>query len=107
MSQALSKQTWAKSVYERVLMAIILALQKWRHYLLGRHFKVRTDQRSLRHLLDQRVIKAEQQKLLMKLLGFDFEIQYRPGGENKAADALSRKEGSISEMAICTLAHWG
>ena len=43
MSQALSERTRAKSVYERELMAIVLALQKWRHYLLGRHFKVRTD----------------------------------------------------------------
>ena len=74
ISQVLSERTRAKSIYERELMAIVLALQKWRHYLLGRHFKVRTDQRSLRHLLDQRVNGAEQQKWLIKLLGFDFEI---------------------------------
>ena len=53
MSRALSERNRAKSVYERELMAIVLALQKWRHYLLGRHFKVLTDQKSLRHLFDQ------------------------------------------------------
>ena len=107
MSQALLEPTRAKLVYERELMAIVLALQKWRHYLLGRHFKVRTDKKSFCHLLDQRVIGAEQQKWMMKLRGYDFEIQYRPGGENKAANALSKKEGNDTEQAACTIVHWG
>ncbi|WVZ16786.1 hypothetical protein V8G54_009768 [Vigna mungo] len=76
--------------YIRELCAITTAVQKWRQYLLGCRFIIQTDQRSIKELLSQTVLTPEQQNYLFKLLGFDFEIQYRPGKSNAAADALSR-----------------
>lgn len=52
ISKALSLQSQNKSVYERELITIVMAFQKWCHYLLEHHFKVQTDQRSLKFLTD-------------------------------------------------------
>ncbi|KAA0054256.1 putative retroelement pol polyprotein [Cucumis melo var. makuwa] len=89
-SQKLSETAREKLVYERELMAIVLAVEQWRHYLLGHRFVVYTDQKALRHILGQRELTPGVRKWLMKLMGFDFEIFYRAGLENKVADALSR-----------------
>ncbi|KAL0551289.1 hypothetical protein IC582_010375 [Cucumis melo] len=89
-SQTLAMRGRAKSVYERELMVVVLAVQRWRPYLLGKRFVVKTDQQSLKFLLEQRVIQPQHQRWVAKLLGYNFDVVYKPGLENKAADALSR-----------------
>ena len=51
---------------------------------------MKTNQRSLKFLLEQRVIKPQHQKWITKLLGYSFEVVYKPDLENKHADALLR-----------------
>ena len=89
-SQSLSPKNRALSTYEREMLAVIHAIKKWQPYLLGNHFIIRTDHHSLKYFLQNRANSPFQQKWVSKLLGFDYEIQYRKGSDNKAADALSR-----------------
>lgn len=82
----------------------MFAVQKWRHYLLPNYFIIKTDQRSLKYLLEQRLNTSIQQQWLPKLLEFDFEIQYIQGKDNIIAYALSRVEGSeVLHMAMSVL----
>jgi hypothetical protein len=77
------------------MMEILHALKKWRPYLIGRHFKVKTDHDSLKYFLEQRLSSKEQQKWVTKILGYDFEIVYKKGKKNVVADALSRKDEDV------------
>ena len=101
-SQALPPTGRLKSVYERELMAVVKAIQKWRHYLLGCKFIVHTDQRSLKFLLHQRMVSLEHKKWLYKLLGYDFDIEYKLGFANRVADALSRVPAKTIMLFLST-----
>ncbi|PNX73909.1 hypothetical protein L195_g029819, partial [Trifolium pratense] len=79
-----------KSAYIRELFAITEAMAKFHHYLSGHKFIICTDQKSLKSLMDQTIQTLEQQSWLHKFLGYDFAIEYKPGRDNIAADALSR-----------------
>jgi len=91
MSRALGVTKLSWSIYAKEMLAIIEAIRLWRLYLLGKKFFIQTDHCSLKYLLEQRIVTPEQQKWVAKLLGYDYEILYRPGCENSAANALSRK----------------
>ena len=40
----------------------------------------------------------DQQRWLVKLMGYDYEIEYKPGRENVAVNALSRVHGELTAI---------
>jgi hypothetical protein len=100
ISQALQGRNLAMSTYDKEMLALVLAVQKWRPYLMGRKFIVRTDHKSLKYLWEQKITTIAQQRWLSKLMGYDFVIEYKRGSENLVADALSRREDTGELKAI-------
>lgn len=51
-SKALKGKALHLSTYEKELLALVSTVKKWRPYLLGQSFKIKTDHQSLTFLLE-------------------------------------------------------
>ena len=81
------------------MLAIMHSLIKFRQYLVGNKFVVKTDHNSLTYFLTQKDLNEMHQKWVSKIRAFDFDIEYVKGKNNVVADALSRRP-SISLMDV-------
>ena len=76
--------------HEKEMLAIVRALKKFRAELLGAHFTIYTDHRTLECFKGQRDLSRRQARWQEFLAEYDFDIRYVKGEENTVADALSR-----------------
>nr|XP_055067975.1 uncharacterized protein K02A2.6-like [Misgurnus anguillicaudatus] len=81
------------STVEKEALACVWAVEKWRTYLWGRTFTLRTDHQALTTLLTTKGGDRAGMRIARwsaRLLCFNYEVQYRPGCHNSTADCLSR-----------------
>jgi hypothetical protein len=83
------------------LIDLIHVVHHWRPYLWGRTFLNKTEHYNLKFLLDQRLSTIPQHQWAIKLLGLDFQVEFKTGAVNVVADALSRRD--TEEMATKAL----
>jgi hypothetical protein len=88
------------ATHDLELAAIVHALRKWRHYLMGKRFELRTYHNGLKYLFDQPNLNARQIRWLEFLCEYEFDIKYIKGKENKVADALNKKVHELHAIAI-------
>ncbi|KAH9697534.1 Endonuclease [Citrus sinensis] len=79
------------TVQEKEMTAIIHCLRVWRHYLLGSHFTIMTDNVATSYFQTQKKLSPKQARWQDFLAEFDYRLEYKPGKANVVADALSRK----------------
>jgi hypothetical protein len=77
---------------EREGLAMIYALQKFRHYLLGSHFKFFTDHSALKYLVNKHVLEGRICRWLLLFQEFSFKVIVKPGRHNVGLDHLPRLE---------------
>ena len=76
---------------EMELLAIVFDIQRFHIYLYGRQFKVLTDHKPLVMILQKPLTSAPPrlQRMIIKLQGYQMQIEYIPGHEMTLADTLS------------------
>ena len=91
-SHLLSPAERAYPVHQRELLAIVLALRTWRHFLLGSEFSVvcQTDHKPLQAFLTKANLSSRQVRWQMFLSEYNLTVNYLPGKSNVFADGLSR-----------------
>ncbi|GJZ52542.1 ty3-gypsy retrotransposon protein [Tanacetum coccineum] len=103
-SRKLGPRMKVAATYQKELFAIVEAVYKWRQYLIGRRFIIRTDHRSIKELMQQVIQTPLQQKYVRKHMGFNFGIEYKSGASNLVADALSRLQEDDDEVTSAFMA---
>ena len=80
-------------IYDKELLAIIRALDEWRHYLEGGEHPIDiiSDHKNLLYFATARTLTRRQARWSLFLSRFHFTIMYRPGRLGGKPDALSRR----------------
>ena len=88
--------------------AIVEALQKWKHYLTGRHFNIITDQsKKMRKIKNDKIMRW---RVVMSCYSYD--KKYRPGNEItrrcfiKNMQFSNWRPAALTGSAWCTLSPW-
>ncbi|WVZ76506.1 LOW QUALITY PROTEIN: hypothetical protein U9M48_024481 [Paspalum notatum var. saurae] len=90
-SSQLRKHEVNYPTHDLELLAVVYALKKWRHYLLGNTCHIYTDHKSLKYIFTQPELNMRQCRWLELIKDYDLDVHYHPGKANVVADALSHK----------------
>lgn len=99
-SKKLSSTQRKYSATERECLAVLLAIENFKHFVEGSQFVVQTDAMSLTFLRTMSIESKSPRiaRWALKLSKYDITLQYKKGTENVPADALSR---SLTAVDVC------
>jgi len=90
-SKSLSPVEQNYEIHDKEMLAIIHALEEWRHFLEGaRHpVEIWTDHKNLEYFMTAKKLNRRQAHWSLYLAHFDFKLIHRPGRSMGKPDALS------------------
>jgi len=93
-------------IFDKEMLAVIFALQYWRHFLQSSEHRVLvySDHQNLTYFKMAVCLNRRQSRWALDLKPFNFEILYRKGSANVKADALTRCPAFTSKERGTTLA---
>lgn len=83
-------------------LAVRWAAEKYRAYLIGRHFTIMTDHKALEQLDKVKDTSGQLFRWSLFLQDFDYTIKYRPGRTHQNADAISRSP-ALLDISLSTI----
>ena len=99
-SKPFSKAQTKYSVTKRELLAVVNVTRLFRHYLLGRQFKMVTDRSALQWLHNFKDPDALTARWLKKLVAFNYGVVHRSGKSIGHANGLSRTPTRALNMVL-------
>jgi len=93
LSKSLSAVERNYEIHDTEMLAIVRALEEWRHYLEGaRHpIEIWTDHKNLEYFRIAQKLNRRQARWSLYLSRFDFTLHHKPGCSMGKPDALSRR----------------
>lgn len=93
LSKAFTVTEWNYKIYNKELLAIMLALNKWRHYLMGafQDFEIWTNHQNLQYFQKPQKLNHWQAHWVTELAEYHFTLYHKAGTANKKADLLSQQ----------------
>ena len=100
-SKCLSKSERQYCTTRKELLAVVVAVKHFHHYLLGQNFTVRTDHGSLQWLMRFKNYEGQIARWIETLSAYTFTVQHRAGRVHNNADAMSRRPCHNNNCKYC------
>src|SRR5258707_671825 len=93
MSKSFSDMEHNYQIHDKEMLAIMCALEEWRHFLEGsdQKFKIHTDHKNLSYFREAHKLNRRQARWSLYLSRFDFVLTHKPRRQMGRPDALSRQ----------------